>query len=269
MAGEMHARQQEIFDILQRTGRASVESLAEQLGVSSQTIRKDLNDLYRQNLISRVHGGATAMSGVENLSYESRRQIARDEKQAIGVAAAALIPERASLFINIGTTTEEVARALADRSGLLVITNNLNVVDILGQNRNNEIIVTGGRVRHHDRAAVGPPAVDFIRNFKVDFAVIGSSSIDEDGALLDFDINEVQVSQAILQNARAIILVADQRKLGRPAPVRIAHISDVDVFVTDQLTSARLRTVCETHAVRVVEALGLSDDAQPPSAAAE
>src|SRR4051812_3924299 len=266
MADAVHVRQQEILAIVQRSGRASVEDLAEQLAVSAQTIRKDLNDLYRQNLVSRVHGGATAVSGVENLSYESRRQIAREEKQAIGKAAAALIPERASLFINIGTTTEEVARALADRTGLLVITNNLNVIDILGQNRNNELIVTGGRVRHHDRAAVGAPAVDFIRNFKVDFAVIGSSAIDEDGALLDFDLNEVQVSQAILQNARAVILVADQRKLGRPAPVRIAHMSDVDVFVTDQLTSSRLRTVCETHGVRVVETAGSPDPVQPPPA---
>ncbi|MEO6339010.1 MAG: DeoR/GlpR family DNA-binding transcription regulator [Caulobacteraceae bacterium] len=263
MAALVHIRQQEIFDIVQRTGRATVEDLADELGVSPQTIRKDLNDLYRQNLVSRIHGGATAVSGVENLSYESRRQIARDEKQAIGMAAASLIPERASLFINIGTTTEEVARALAGRSGLLVITNNLNVVDILGQNRNNEIIVTGGRVRHHDRAAVGAPAVDFIRNFKVDFAVIGSSAIDEDGALLDFDLNEVQVSQAILQNARAVILVADQRKLGRPAPVRIAHMSDIDVFVTDQLTSPRLRTVCETHGVRVIETIGSPEGVQP------
>jgi DeoR family glycerol-3-phosphate regulon repressor len=258
-------RHQEILDIVRRAGRVTVEHLAEQLGVTPQTIRKDLNDLYRQNLISRVHGGATAVSGVENLSYDNRRQIAKEEKQAIGQATASLIPERASLFINIGTTTEEVARALADRSGLLVITNNLNVVDILGQNRNNEIIVTGGRVRHHDRAAVGAPAVEFISNFKVDFAVIGSSSIDEDGALLDFDINEVQVSKAILQNARSVILVADQRKLGRPAPVRIAHMSDIDVFVTDRLDNAQLRTVCETHGVRVIEALSSPETTAAPS----
>jgi DeoR family transcriptional regulator, glycerol-3-phosphate regulon repressor len=267
MADVVLARHQEILDIVRRAGRVTVEHLSEQLSVTPQTIRKDLNDLYRQNLISRVHGGATAVSGVENLSYESRRQIAKDEKHAIGRAAAALIPERASLFINIGTTTEEVARALADRSGLLVITNNLNVVDILGQNPNNEIIVTGGRVRRHDRAAVGAPAVEFIRNFKVDFAVIGSSSIDEDGALLDFDINEVQVSKAILQNARSVILVADQRKLGRPAPVRIAHMSDINVFVTDRLDSPHLRMVCETHGVRIIEALG--PPAPPPTPPSE
>ena len=181
--------------------------------------------------------------------------MAEEEKRAIGKAAAAIIPDGASLFINIGTTTEEVARALVHRSGLVVITNNLNVVDILCQNQNIEVIVAGGRIRHSDRAAVGASAVEFIRHFKVDFAVIGASAIDEDGSLLDFDISEVQVSQAIVQNSRSAILVVDREKLGRPAPVRIGHIEDVDVFVTDRLESAQLRSVCETHGVRVIEAL--------------
>lgn len=253
MSAPLIARHKTILDIARRDGRVTVEGLAALLTVTPQTIRKDLNDLCAQNLLSRVHGGAVANSGVENLSYESRRRIAEDEKRAIGRAAAALIPDQASLFINIGTTTEEVARALADRSGLLVITNNLNVVDILCRNRNIEVIVAGGRVRHSDRAAVGASAVEFISHFKVDFAVIGASAIDEDGSLLDFDLSEVQVSQAIVQNSRSVVLVADREKLGRPAPVRIGHISEVDVFVTDALESAGLRAVCEAHGVRVVE----------------
>jgi DeoR family transcriptional regulator, glycerol-3-phosphate regulon repressor len=115
------------------------------------------------------------------------------------------------------------------------------------------VIVVGGRVRAVDRAAIGAFAVDFIRNFKVDFAVIGASAIDEDGALLDFDMNEVQVSQTIIQNARQVILVADSQKVGRPAPVRIGHLSDIDVFVTDRLASKQMASVCEEHGVRVIE----------------
>ena len=249
----VQARHKSILDIARRTGRVTVEALAEQLDVTPQTIRKDLNELCERTLLSRVHGGAVITSGVDNLEYEARRLVAKDEKLEIGAAAAALIPDKASLFINIGTTTEEVARALHHHSGLLVIKNNLNVVDQLYRNPEIEIIVVGGRVRAVDRAAVGPFAVDFIRNFKVDFAVIGASAIDEDGALLDFDINEVQVSQTIIQNARSVILVADSNKVGRPAPVRIGHLSDVDVFVTDRLPSERLAAVCEAHSVRVVE----------------
>ena len=185
-------RHEAILAFARKSGRVTVEALSDSLQVSRQTIRKDLNDLCDQGMLNRVHGGAViATGGVDNLEYEARRVLAREAKEAIGAAAAALIPEQASLFINIGTTTEEVARALAGRSGLLVITNNLNVVDILAPSPGIEVIVVGGRVRSADRASVGAFAVDFIRNFKVDFAIIGASAMDEDGSLLDFDINEV------------------------------------------------------------------------------
>jgi DeoR family transcriptional regulator, glycerol-3-phosphate regulon repressor len=249
------ARQRAILEITRKNGRATVDELSALLAVTPQTIRKDLNELYDQNLISRFHGGAIATSGVENLSYEARKLMAEAEKQAIGKAAAALIPDGASLFVNIGTTTEEVARALIERNDLLVITNNLNVVDILSRNRNIDLIVAGGRIRHSDRAAVGASAVEFIRHFKVDFAIIGASAIDEDGSLLDFDLNEVQVSQAILQNSRSVILAADHQKLGRPAPVRIGHFDEINYFVTDRLYSEPLRAVCEETGVQIVEAM--------------
>lgn len=246
-------RHKAILETARQTGRVTVDSLAERLGVTVQTIRKDLNDLSDRSLLARVHGGAVVTSGIENLAYEARRLVAQPEKRAIGEAVAALIPDKASIFINIGTTTEEVARALADRSGLMVITNNLNVVDMLYRNPAIEVIVAGGRVRDFDRAAVGPIAVDFINSFKVDFAVIGASAIDEDGALLDFDMREVQVSKAIIRNARQVILAADSSKLGRPAPVRIGHIGELHVFATDRMTSPTLAAVCAQHGVRVIE----------------
>jgi DeoR family glycerol-3-phosphate regulon repressor len=256
MSAPVLTRHKDILDIARRTGRVTVEALAEQLNVTPQTIRKDLNDLCNENLMTRVHGGAVITSGVDNLEYNARRELSRAEKQAIGAVTAGLIPDKASLFINIGTTTEEVARALTRHKGLLVITNNLNVVDLLCRSPDIEVIVVGGRVRASDRAAVGSFAVEFIRNFKVDFAVIGASSIDEDGALLDYDMNEVQVSQTIIQNSRQVILVADSSKLKRPAPVRIGHISDVDVYVTDELNNEKLAAVCESNGVKVIATRG-------------
>jgi DeoR family glycerol-3-phosphate regulon repressor len=255
VSGVVAQRHKSILEIARRTGRVTVEALAERLGVTPQTIRKDLNELSADSLLARVHGGAVITSGIDNLAYEARRMLAQDEKRAIGEATAALIPDDASLFINIGTTTEEVARSLSGRRGLLVITNNLNVVDLLYQNPEVEVIVVGGRVRRVDRAAVGAFAMEFIKGFKVDYAVIGASAIDEDGALLDFDMNEVQVSQTIIDNSRQVILAADSSKLGRPAPVRIGHVGEIDVFVTDALTSPRLSALCEKHDVQVVEAM--------------
>ncbi len=255
MANSLTTRHREIVEMARRSGRVSVEELVQALEVTPQTIRKDLNDLCAQGIMRRVHGGAILGSGVENLGYKARVSMAFEEKQKIGHAAAEMIPDGASLFINIGTTTEEVARALANRSGLLVITNNLNVVDILCHNSTIEIMVVGGRIRHADRAAVGPSAVEFIKHFKVDYAIIGTSAIDDDGSLLDFDLSEVQVSQAIFENARSVVLVADQSKLARNAPVRVGHVSQIDAFVTDYIESEELLAVCEANDVDVVMAM--------------
>jgi DeoR family glycerol-3-phosphate regulon repressor len=235
-------------------GRVTVDDLSRRFEVSAQTIRKDLNELCERRSLTRVHGGAIISSGVENLAYEARRFVAADEKRAIGIAAAALIPNGSSLFINIGTTTEAVARRLDRHRGLMVISNNLNVIDILEPFPEVDAIVAGGRVRKKDRAVVGPLAMAFIDNFKVDYAVIGASAIDADGALLDYDIDEVQVSQTIIRNARCVLLVADSSKVGRAAPVRIGHFSDIDLFVTDALKDESLRAICERHEVTVIEA---------------
>jgi DeoR family glycerol-3-phosphate regulon repressor len=251
---DLNLRRQEILAIARAQGRVSVEELAGRFAVTPQTIRKDLNELCDQRLLSRVHGGAVIASGVENVGYEARRFIAQEEKRAIGAAAARLIPNNTSLFINIGTTTEEVARSLLDHEGLLVITNNINVANILYRHPRIEVIVAGGPVRRSDGGIIGGAAVDFIRQFKVDHAVIGTSAIDEEGALLDYDYREVRVSQAIMGNARQVILVSDRLKFERSAPVRIGHISQIDVFVTDQLVSAPIVELCRTHGVRVVEA---------------
>src|SRR5258708_11893782 len=121
-----------------------VEDLARRFEVSAQTIRKDLNDLCEQRVLTRIHGGGIIASGVENLAYEARRFVAAEEKKAIGAAAAAKIPNGCSLFINIGTTTEEVASALTSHEGLLVITNNLNVARLLYRHPRIEVIVAGG-----------------------------------------------------------------------------------------------------------------------------
>lgn len=247
-------RQKAILDRAKEFGRVSVEDLAASFEVSSQTIRKDLNELCERRYLMRVHGGATLSSTVENVGYDARRMIARDEKAAIGRAAAGLIPEQASLFINIGTTTEAVAEALLQRSGLMVITNNITVATLMRPYPSLQVIIAGGVVRSSDGGIVGEAAVDFIRQFKVDYAIIGISAIDLDGALLDFDYREVKVAQAIIENARRVVLVADATKFERTAPVRMGHLSQVDVFVTDRCPHDEIRQQCELHGVELIEA---------------
>ena len=244
-------RQSDIMEVARKSRRILVDDLAQHFGVTPQTIRKDLNDLCDRGFLQRVHGGAVLSSGVANFGYEARRELAAEEKHRIGVKAASLVPDNCSLLINIGTTTEQVAMALQGRHGILAITNNINVVNILSRTPEIDVIVAGGIVRRADGGVVGEAAVDFIRQFKVDFAVIGASAIDEDGSLLDYDYREVKVAQAIIQNSRHTILVADGMKFERTAPVRIGHISQIDSFVTDGPLPKELARICHENEVRV------------------
>src|SRR5690606_9227156 len=140
-------RHAEIVQMAKDNGRVLVDQLAAHFSVTPQTIRKDLNDLCDQRLLTRIHGGALFPSGIENMQYEARRKIAADEKDAIGRAAAGLIPDSASLFVNIGTTTEAVSNALLDHQGLMVITNNINVANRMRGYPSIEVGIAGGVVR--------------------------------------------------------------------------------------------------------------------------
>jgi DeoR family glycerol-3-phosphate regulon repressor len=249
-------RHPEILEIARREGKVTVERLAEHFGVTLQTIRRDLSDLADLGRLERVHGGAVLPSGTRNIAYDERRSLNHDGKAAIARACAARIPEDASIFLNIGTSTEAVARELLHHRKLLVVTNNIHVSNILMANPDCEIIVTGGSLRRSDGGLVGKVAADTIGAFKFDLAVIGCSSIDPEGDLLDFDIHEVGVSQAVLRQSRRACLVADHSKLKRTAPARIASLADIDILFTDAPLPAPLAALCSGWGTEVVVADG-------------
>lgn len=240
----MQGRHDLILGIARQRGKVNATTLSDELGVAVQTIRRNLRQLCDAGLLERVHGGAILPSGVRNIGYGDRRALGRDEKQRIAARAARLIPDNASLFLNIGTTTEAVANALLSHQNLMVITNNLNVANILARNPSCEVIVAGGTLRRADGGLVGDLAALAIQRFKVDIAVIGASAIDLNGDLLDFDPEEVRVSRQILDAARSSILVADKSKFTRKAPVRIGSVSEVGGFVTDGIPSEQLINAC-------------------------
>lgn len=243
-------RQQSILDLVRERGYLSIEELAQQFAVTPQTIRRDINQLAEQNLLRRYHGGAAWDSSVENTAYNTRADQMRDEKQRIAEAIAAHIPDNASLFINIGTTTEAIARALLGHQNLKIITNNLHVASILASKDDFEVLIAGGTVRG-DGGVVGQAAVDFIEQFRVDFAVVGISGIDEDGSLLDFDYQEVRVSRAIIDNARQVFLAADSSKFGRNAVVRLGPISLVSRVFTDSPPPNGVARLMSQHKVQL------------------
>lgn len=245
-------RQQQLLQRIRNDGYAAVEALADDFDVTPQTIRRDINTLCDQGLLTRYHGGAgVPPSSIENIAYSARQTLNLEGKQRIAEQVARHIPHHASLFINIGTTTEEVARALRHHDALRVITNNLNVAAILCDSPSIEVIIAGGAVRHRDRGITGEVTIDFVSQFKVDYGIIGISGIESDGTLLDFDYHEVRVSQAMLRQSRKVFLVADYSKFNRNALVRLGNLSQIHALFTDRPVPVELLPVLEEAKVEV------------------
>lgn len=251
MQADITRRQRSILDFIREHGSVQVESLSAHLQVTPQTIRRDLNHLYELKLLQRVHGGAILKDNVENLGYGARKILMADEKAEIARLTAQIIPDNSSMFINIGTTTERLAEFLFGRSGMLVVTNNINVASILWPSRGIEVMIAGGTIRHSDGGIVGPSTEEFIEKFKLDYAVIGCSAIDDSGDICDYDLREVRVTQTIIRHARSVILVTDSMKLERRAPVRVGNLSDIDLLVTDDGISESFLELCHQHDVEV------------------
>lgn len=238
-----HQRHQHILQAVESRGFISIEQLAEQLQVTPQTLRRDLTQLEQERKLKRYHGGAGPIeSSTVNTEYATRKTQHFEAKERIANLVADFLPDGASLFLNIGTTTESIARALkSKRNDMKVVTNNLNVASILSERDDFTVIVAGGEVRNSDGGIVGESAVDLISQFQMDYAVIGISGILPDGELLDYDYREVRVSRAIIENAGQILLCADNSKFSRTPMVRVCHINRVDHLFTDQEPSAKVQ----------------------------
>jgi DeoR family glycerol-3-phosphate regulon repressor len=245
-------RQMKLLQVVRSRGAVTVEELADELAVTLQTVRRDVQRLADAGLLSRFHGGVrTPSSTIENLAHQQRQGLNAAGKAAIAQRVAAAIPNDCSLMLNIGTTTEAVARGLMHHHGLRVITNNLNVAAILSGNTQCEVIVASGVVRSRDRGIIGESTVDFIRQFKVDVAVIGISGIEPDGSLRDFDYHEVRVAQSIIEHAREVWLAADHGKFNRPAMVELARLEQIDRLFTDLAPPPPFPTLLAEAGVRL------------------
>ena len=179
-----------------------------------------------------------------------------DAKTAMAKACAARIPENCSMIMNIGTTTEAVARELLNHRNITAITNNMNVANTLAQNPGCDVMVAGGALRRADGGLVGELTTQFIEQFKVDYAIIGASALDMDGDLLDFDLAEVRVSKTIIRQARKVFLVCDLSKLGNQAPVRLASLTEMTALFTDRPLPDDLARRCADWGLEVVVAGG-------------
>jgi DeoR family glycerol-3-phosphate regulon repressor len=255
MTMALNPRQQAMLRHVREHGSLKTEALATQFNTTLQTIRRDIQRLTETGVLERFHGGVRAIdSSTRNTTYAQRQRTHAEAKQRIARTVAAAIPPGASLFMNIGTTVEAVASELLQHADLRVVTNNLHVAQTLTANPDCEVLMAGGTVRHEDLGVVGEAALSFIRQFKVDIGLIGISGIDADGTLRDFDMREVMVARAIVEQSRQVWLVADHSKFGRPAMIEMAPLHVLHTLFTDAPLSPDFERLLCDKAVRCIVA---------------
>lgn len=248
----LNDRQLALLALVQGKGFATVEWLTERFEVSAQTIRRDIIRLDECGLLQRFHGGAGAIESTVRLGYVQKQGVAVDAKVTIGRAAAALVPEGATVFLDVGTTVEAAARVLAGHRALRVFTNSLASAMHLAGRPGIDVIVTGGSVRGADGSLVGEGATALLRDLRLDLALIGLSGWDEDGAPMDFDLDKIAVKRiAIARSAQAVAL-CDAGKFARMAVARIAPVEAFSTVVCDRPPPDPLRRLIEQKGISIV-----------------
>ncbi len=229
----MNARRNQLVQVVRQRGFVSIEAMADHFAVSSQTIRRDIDQLCQSNKLARYHGGAGLPTGSDSLAYSNRKARFSAEKREIATLLAAQIPNEASLFIDIGTTMEAVAEALSGHRDLRIITNHIKVASILSERTDFEIVLAGGMVRNRDQAITGEATSEFLGKFKVSYGIFGIGAIEDDGTMRDYDYRDVQVSKAAMAISTNRFAAADHSKFNGDAMVELGHVSEIDAFFTD------------------------------------
>jgi DeoR family transcriptional regulator of aga operon len=222
-----------ILEELSRNGSVSVASLADRLDVSLATVRRDLQLLEEQRLVSRVHGGAVARGVLYELPLRYKAARHQDEKRRIAEAAARLVADGATVGLTGGTTTTEVARMLAERAGLTVVTNALNIASELAVRANLKLLVPGGVARPESYELVGPIAEATLAGLNLDLVFLGVDGIDADSGCTTHHEVEAFTNQVLMRRAQRVVVVADGSKLGHVAFARICAIDEIDGLITD------------------------------------
>ena len=240
------ARLSAILGQLGNGDAVDVNGLAKELGVSPATIRRDLATLERQRLLERTHGGAVAHAVSYKLPLRYRGVRFAEEKRRIAAAAAATVAEGMAVGLTGGTTATEVARALASRPRLTIVTNALNIASELGVRPNIKLIVTGGLARSQTFELSGPIAEASLAGLTLDVAFIGVDGVDAKAGCTTHEEVEAHTNQVMIRHAQRAILVADSSKIGKVTFARICPIRDVDELITDRAADpAAVRALTE------------------------
>ncbi|MBQ4826039.1 MULTISPECIES: DeoR/GlpR family DNA-binding transcription regulator [unclassified Leisingera] len=227
-------REEEILRALQQAGGSCrVSYLAGRLGVSNETIRRNIRTLEDAQAVRKVHGGVHLIEDVNELPLQNRMDTHASEKQRLAIEVAKTISDGDSVFLDVGSTTAYVAQELRQRSNLFVVTNSVLVAHALASRNNNRVFLAGGELRPHDGGAFGAEALDLVRRLNVQFAIFSAGAINAEQGFMLHDLEEANLARVAAANAQVRIVVADHDKFNKRAPVSVGKDTKFEVFYTD------------------------------------
>jgi DeoR family glycerol-3-phosphate regulon repressor len=251
----LHKRQDEILASVRLHGACSIIDLANQLQVSDETIRRNIRPLVEEGLIEKVHGGIVLSQRQEpEPPFGKRMNEHVDAKQKISARVAAIIENGDSIMLDTGSTTAYVARALSDHRNLSVVTNCTEIARTLAREASNRVHLCGGALRADDWATFGPSAIDFVRQFHVNYAILSIGGVTADGGFMDYHLDEAEFSRAVMAQAKKTIVVADKSKFGNPNFIQVCGFEDVDMVVSESSPPAGIAAGLREAGVAIIDA---------------
>lgn len=234
-----------IVERLSASGSVSVAALAAELGASAATIRRDLEMLEDQRLLTRTHGGAVAQGVLYELPLRYKTARHQHEKRRIALAAAARVTDGMAIGLTGGTTTTEVARSLVDRQRVTVVTNALNIASELAIRPNLKLVLTGGYARPESYELVGPMAEQSLAGLNLDVAFVGADGVSVEAGLTTHHEVEAHTNLALIERAARVVVVADSSKIGKIAFAKICGLERVHELITDEGDARALRAIAD------------------------
>lgn len=234
-------REEEILrELLDAGGSCRVSFLASRLGVSLETIRRNVRNLEERKIVRKVHGGVHVLEEILEPALRTRLDTQVDAKEKLARAVAELIDDGDSVFLDVGSTTAYVASALTNHSNLFVVTNSVFVAHTLASRNDNKVFMAGGELRSHDGGAFGAEAQDLIRRLNVRFAVLSVGAVNADLGFMLHDLQEANLARIAIENAQIAVVVTDGEKLEKRAPVTLENQESIGILVTDTQPSKEM-----------------------------
>ncbi|KGF68978.1 DeoR faimly transcriptional regulator [Hoeflea sp. BAL378] len=251
MLSKRHA---EIMRMLTDEGTVTISDLAARLGVSLETVRRDVRPLTDSGAVLKIHGAVGLAGQVGEAPFQRRMRENADAKRRIAREMAQLIHDGESVMLDTGTTTSFVARELLGHRRLTVVTNSSDIARTLATVNGNKVYMAGGELRSDSGAAFGVSAIEFIAKFSVAHAIISAGAIDAGSGVMDFDLEEAEFARMMISRGERSYVVTDHTKFGRRGLVSVAGFEAIGNLVTDAPVTRDLAEVLDAQQTRLIVA---------------